>query len=65
MNSIKLCKKCKCYLLNHSNPVLLNKGWKYCPSCGWACDKEGYNLVDKKEDKNVEQAEKESSKKLN
>jgi len=48
--TIKICKKCSCYLLDHSNPVLFIQGWKRCPSCGWSCDKEGYNLIEKKEE---------------
>jgi hypothetical protein len=51
MSTPKLCKRCQTYLLDHRNPILFHKGWKYCPSCGWACDKEGYNLVDKKGEK--------------
>ena len=35
-------------MLDHRDFKLQHQGWKYCPSCGWACDKEGYNLVDKK-----------------
>jgi Fe-S-cluster containining protein len=37
-------------MLDHSNPILFKQGWKHCYSCGWSCDKEGYNLVDKKEE---------------
>jgi uncharacterized Zn finger protein (UPF0148 family) len=48
MSTPKLCKRCGTYLLDHRDFKLQHQGWKYCPSCGWACDKEGYNLVDKK-----------------
>lgn len=51
MSTPKVCKRCQTYLLDHRDSILFHKGWKYCPSCGWACDKEGYNLIDKKEEK--------------
>lgn len=39
-----------------SDLELKYKGWKKCPSCGWCCDKEGYNLVDKKENANEQKS---------
>ena len=45
-----VCKRCQAYLLVHQDPKLQSQGWKRCPSCGWCCDKEGYNLIDKKEE---------------
>lgn len=44
----RVCKRCQTYLLDHDDYTLRFHGWKKCPSCGWCCDKEGYNLVDKK-----------------
>lgn len=46
----KGCKRCQCYMLDHTDPKLRHTGWKKCPSCGWCCDKDGYNLIDKKEE---------------
>lgn len=45
-----VCKRCQTYLLCHPDPKLKHLGWKKCHSCGWCCDKEGYNLIDKKEE---------------
>ena len=45
-----VCKRCQTYLLDHTDTLLNHLRWKKCPSCGWCCDKDGYNLVDKKEE---------------
>ncbi len=34
-------------MLNHNSPYF--KGWKVCPSCGYAHDKDGKNLLTKEE----------------
>lgn len=38
-------------MLDHTDDKLRHLKWKKCPSCGWCCDKDGHNLVDKKEEK--------------
>lgn len=57
-NTPKICKVCQTYLLDHEDLYLRNKGWKKCPSCGWACDKEGQNLINKKLEKDKENVNK-------
>ena len=37
-------------MLDHTDDTLRHLKWKKCPSCGWCCDKDGYNLIDKKEE---------------
>lgn len=61
---IQICKRCQTYLLDHTKPELFYAGWKRCPGCGWCCDKDGYNLVDKKpeEKKDGKEVQQESPK---
>jgi hypothetical protein len=51
MSKPTVCKRCQTYLLDHYDAILHRDGWKRCPSCNWCCDREGNNLVTKKEEK--------------
>ena len=55
MKTPKICKRCQTYLLDHKDPQLFYLGWKQCPHCNWCCDKEGYNLINKKEENNEQE----------
>lgn len=42
----KFCPKCMSYMMDSTNPNLI--GWKYCPTCRYSEDAEGYNLLNPK-----------------